>query len=70
MPSFMAVMVAKTTDIPNKEQVALVLQYVDSDFNVHEEFVGLYDIPAINATTLTAMNASVPNAFGLPDEKL
>lgn len=32
--------------------VIIVLRWVDDDFDVHEEFVGLYEVPSIEASTL------------------
>ena len=33
-------------------QVFLVLQWVDGDFSIHEEFIGLYEIPTIEVSSL------------------
>ena len=35
-------MVDETTVQSNREQVVIVLRHVDSELNVHEEFIGLY----------------------------
>ena len=48
-------MVDETTDCSNKEQVVLVIRWVDGDLNVHESFIGLYSVPAIDANTLTTI---------------
>ena len=37
-----AVMIDETTDQSNKEQVVLVLCWVDDKLEAHEEFIGLY----------------------------
>ena len=50
---FYTVIVDETTDCSNKEQVVLVIRWVDEDLIVHESFVGLYSVPAIDANTLT-----------------
>lgn len=39
---FLAVMVDETTDKSNKEQLTLVVRWVNDDFTVSEEFLGLY----------------------------
>lgn len=39
---FLAVMVDETTDQSNKEQLTLVVRWVNDDFTVSEEFLGLY----------------------------
>ena len=51
---FYAIMVDETTDCSNQEQVMLVLHWVDDSLVVHEDFFGLYNVPSINADTLTA----------------
>ena len=40
----LTIMIDETTDISNKEQVVVVFRRVDEDFEVHEEFIGLYEI--------------------------
>lgn len=41
---FFKIMADETTNQSNREQVVVVLRYVDSDFVVHEEFLGLYTV--------------------------
>ena len=48
-------MADETTDTSNKEQVVIVLRHVDSDFEVHEDFIGLYVVGSINSKTLTSV---------------
>ena len=43
---FYTAIVDETTDFSNKEQV---IRWVDGNLNVHESFIGLYSIPAIDA---------------------
>ena len=52
---FFTVMVDETTDCSNKEQVVIVIRWVDEDLIVHESFIGLYSVPAINADMLTTI---------------
>ena len=52
-PPFITLMMDETTDISNKEQSVIVLQWVSCDFLANEEFLGLYNVPTIDATTLT-----------------
>ena len=33
-------------------QVVIVLRWVDDELNVHEEFIGLYEVPSIEASSL------------------
>ena len=50
---FLTIMADETTDASNHEQVTIVLRWVTEDFQVHEEFIGLYKVPSIDAETLT-----------------
>ncbi|XP_053398113.1 zinc finger MYM-type protein 1-like [Mercenaria mercenaria] len=69
---FYSIMVDEATDQSNREQVVLVLRHVDSDLNVHEDFIGLYLVHSIDAQTLTnviedvllRMNISLSNCRG------
>ena len=49
-------MADETTDVSNREQVVIALRYVgDSDFSVHEGFIGLYSVPSIDSDTLVSI---------------
>ena len=37
-------MADETADVPNKEQVVICIRWVDSNFTVHEDFVGLRSV--------------------------
>ena len=53
---FFVIMADETADIANKEQVTLIIRWVSpKSFEVHEEFIGLYQVDAIDAQTLTAV---------------
>jgi len=53
---FFTIMADETTDGSNKEQVVIVLRYVDdNDFSVHKEFIGLYSMPSIESNTLVSI---------------
>ena len=41
---FYTIMADETTDCSNKEQFVICFRWVDSDFEVHENFVGLRDV--------------------------
>ena len=49
------VMVDETTDQSNKEQVVLVLRWVDEALDVHEEFIGLYATSSTTAESLVSI---------------
>ena len=50
--TFFTIMVDETVDSSNREQAVLVLRWVDDSLEVHEEFIGLYMVPSIDADTL------------------
>ena len=52
---FLTIMADETTDATNKEQVTLVLRWVTEELEVHEEFLGLYQVERIDSSTLTAV---------------
>ena len=52
---FYTIMVDEITDCSNKEQVVLLIRWVNKQLIVHEEFIGLYSVPAIDADTLTTV---------------
>lgn len=52
---FFTLMIDETTDVSNKEQTTIVVRWVSEHLEVHEEFLGLYHVPSIDAVTLTAI---------------
>lgn len=46
------IMADECTDISNHEQLVICFRSVDTDIEVHEEFVGLYQIANISADTI------------------
>ena len=53
--TFLTIMIDETTDISNREQVTIVIRRVNDDFEVYEEFLGLYHVHSIGADSLTAV---------------
>ena len=53
--TFITLMVEETTDISNKEQAVFCLCWVDHEFEVHEEFIGLHVIDSTNASHIFAV---------------
>ena len=54
--SFYSIMADETTDIYNREQVTIILRWVDdTDFSVNEEFVDLYAVPSIGSDMLVSI---------------
>ena len=48
-------MADETSDKSNREQVVLVLRWVDDHLTTHEEFIGLYMVPSIDSRTLVSV---------------
>ena len=46
------IMADECTDMSNHEQLIICFHWVDIDLEVHEEFVGLYQLPDISANTI------------------
>lgn len=51
---YFTVMADESVDISNREQLVICFRWVDQELLVHEDFVGLYEIPDISADTLVA----------------
>lgn len=51
---FITLMTDETTDISNSEQSTIIFRWVSEDFEVNEEFLGVYQVLSIDAETLTA----------------
>ncbi len=49
---FLTIMIDETTDINNREQVTVVIRRIDENLEVCEEFIGLYTVDTINASSL------------------
>ena len=64
--SFYTVVVDETTDVSNSKQVVICLRSVDVDFQVHEDFVGLYEVLTTDAATLYSVIMDVPQRLNLP----
>ncbi|XP_028397239.1 zinc finger MYM-type protein 1-like [Dendronephthya gigantea] len=67
---FFAVIVDGTQDIIGDEQESICLRHVDSELNVHEDFMGLYEIPSTTSDVLAQMIFDVLIRFGLSVDKL
>ena len=46
------IMADECTDISNKEQFTICIRWVDEGLEDHEDFIGLYEVPTIDADTL------------------
>ena len=50
---YFTVMADECTDVSNKEQFTIILRWIDSDLNDHEDFIGLYNVDSIDSGTLS-----------------
>ena len=62
---FYAVTADGTQDVAGQEQESFVLRYVDSDLYVHEDFIGLYEIPSTTGDVLARTLFDVLSRNGL-----
>lgn len=67
---FLAVMVDETTDKSNMEQLTLVVRLISDDFEVSEEFLGLYSMSAIDAQSIVDVMKDAFLRFQIPFTKL
>ena len=67
---FFAVMVDETTDVSNREQMTVVVRSTTDCFEVHEDFLGMYQVPSIDASTLTEATVDALCRMNLPLSKL
>ena len=52
---FFCIMSDKCTDASNREQLVICIRWVDSNLEVHEEFIGLYKVENIQTDTIVAV---------------
>ena len=52
---FFTLMADETPDLQNKEQCVICLRWVDNEFEVHEDLIGLYNIESTASDSLVAM---------------
>ena len=50
-----SVMADETRDVSNNEQLTVVIRWVDADYVIHEDFIGMVHVPDTTASTLTAI---------------
>lgn len=66
LPSWYAVIADEATDVTFKEQFNLSIRYVDDDYIVHEDSVGLFDLPNTKAETLFVVLKDMLTRCALP----
>ena len=68
--TFYTLMADETTDMSNREQVVLCLRWVSDDFEVNEEFIGMYMVGSIDADTLFSVIQDVLRRLNLSMSKV
>ena len=68
--SFITVMIDETADISNREQVVIVLRWVAENLDVYEDFIGLYAVDNIQASTLYAVVKDTFARLNIPINKV
>ncbi len=63
---FLTIMVDETTDKSNKEQLTLIIRWVDQNFDVFEEFMGLYSLHSITAASIVSAILDALLRFEIP----
>lgn len=66
---FFSLMVDETTDVSVKEQLIMVLRHVSDNFEISEEFVGLYSTDTTNADTITKIIRDILLRLDIPLKK-
>ena len=67
---FLCLMVDEATDVSNKEQLTIIIRWVDEDLNVFEDFVGLYHLMTTDAASIVAAIKDVLLRLQIPFSKL
>ena len=67
---FVTIMIDESTDISNREQVVVVLRWVAENLVVHEDFIGLYVVDNILASTLATVVKDTLTRLNLSINKL
>lgn len=58
-------MVDETTDASNTEQVVICIRWIDENMTPHEDFLGLYQVDCIDASTIVSVIKDVLLRFNL-----
>ena len=67
---FLCLMVDEATDVSNKEQLTIIIRWVDEDLNVFEDFLGLYHLMTTDAPSIVAAIKDVLLRLQVPFSKL
>ncbi|XP_035690920.1 zinc finger MYM-type protein 1-like [Branchiostoma floridae] len=65
-PAYFAIIADEATDVSCNEQLNISVRYVDHDYEVHEDSLGLYKLSSTDAATITAAIKDTLLRTGLP----
>ncbi len=67
---FICIMIDETNDITNKEQVTIVIRSINEELEVSEDFLGLYIVSSIDASSLFSVVSDVLTRLNLSWSRL
>ncbi len=67
---FITIMADETANTSNVEQVSIFIRYITDELEVHEDFLGLYSVPSINAAMLVSAIKDVFLRMNISFDKL
>lgn len=67
---FLAIMVDETTDVSNKEQLTVVMRWIDENFDVFEEFLGMYSLQSTSTQSIVSAITDTLVCFQIPMTKI
>ncbi len=67
---FICIMIDETNDITNKEQVTIVIHSINEELEVSEDFLGLYIVSSIDASSLFSVVSDVLTRLNLSWSRL
>ena len=68
--TYYTIMIDETADISNQEQVVVCFRWVSDDFEVHEDFLGMYAVDSIDARSLLGVIHDVLKRLNLSISKV
>lgn len=67
---YFAIIVDETTDVSRVEQISMCIRHVDVEFNICDDFIGLYATPKTDAATVTSVIKDILCRLNIPLNKL
>jgi Domain of unknown function (DUF4371) len=67
---FFSIIADETTDMSRMQQLSICLRWIDDEFCVHEDYVGMHEVEKADAASLTAILLDVIVRLGLDVKNL